>query len=244
VRFGGLTALDDVSIQVRAGQRVGLIGPNGAGKTTLFNVISGFIKPTAGTVTFDGQDISRLPTHRRAHVGIRRSFQNLGLMTDQTVGTNVAAGTHIHTPYRTLDPLARPRRWRRGERSIDERVTGQLIKSSLAPYRNQRVSDLSFGTARFVELATILVAEPRLLLLDEPTTGLDVHECNRLRKVLNSVQSEERATLVIAHDTAFVMEMCDWVYVLAGGRMLFMGPPEDVRTSDVVVDAYLGTGRR
>jgi branched-chain amino acid transport system ATP-binding protein len=239
VRFGGLVALDAISVEVRAGQAVGLIGPNGAGKTTLFNVISGLQRPTSGRVALDGVDITTLPAAARARVGIRRSFQNLGLMRDQSVSTNVSAGLHVEAAYRCLDPVVRPWRWARGEHLIRRSVATQLAGLGLAEQSDQRVADLSFGAARFVELASILVANPRLLLLDEPTTGLDLGERDRLRLMLQA-RPKDQTLLLIAHDAAFVMDLCDWVYVLAGGRMLFAGRPEAVRQEPSVVEAYLG----
>jgi branched-chain amino acid transport system ATP-binding protein len=228
-----------VSLQVSKGQAVGLIGPNGAGKTTLFNVISGLQRPTRGQVVLDGQDISALPAAARARLGVRRSFQSLGLMLDQSVSTNIAAGLHLRATYRALDPVLRPWRWRRGEAAVAEAVESQLCDLELSGHSDTRVADLSFGTARFVELASLLVARPRLLLLDEPTTGLDLGERERLRRLLQH-RPEGQTVLLIAHDAAFVMDLCDWVYVLASGRMLFAGPPEAVRQDSGVVEAYLG----
>ena len=241
VNFGGLVALDSINLEVRERQVVGLIGPNGAGKTTLFNVISGLQSATSGRIVFDGSDISGLPAPARARAGIRRSFQNLGLMQDQSVSVNVSAGLHLTVGYRALDPVLRPWRWRQGEAAIDESVTNVLTQFGLERFRDQQVADLSFGAARFVELASILVAQPRLLLLDEPTTGLDMAERDRLRTAIKA-RPDRQTILLIAHDAAFVMDLCDWVYVLARGQMLFAGRPEVVRENPMVIEAYLGKG--
>jgi ABC-type branched-subunit amino acid transport system ATPase component len=239
VNFGGLVALDRVTVRVNESKAVGLIGPNGAGKTTLFNVISGLQRATRGRVILDDHDISALPAAARARLSVRRSFQNLGLMLDQSVATNVAAGLHLEAEYRSLDPILRPWRWRRREAAISAAVDSELCDLDLIEHKDARVADLSFGTARFVELAGLLVARPRLVLLDEPTTGLDLGERERLRGLLKQ-RPEGQTVLLIAHDAAFVMDLCDWVYVLAGGRILFAGPPEEVRQDSGVIEAYLG----
>jgi ABC-type branched-subunit amino acid transport system ATPase component len=240
VRFGGLRALDGVSMAAEDGEIVGLIGPNGAGKTTLFNVVSGLQEATSGTVTFGGRDVSSAPAHARARLGIRRSFQNLGVMLDQTVETNVLAGQHLDVGYRPMDPVVRPLRWWRQERRVRAAVDEALAELALAGHRRELVRDLSFGVARFVELASLLVSSPRMLLLDEPTTGLDLGESRRLAQALAQVRQRGTTIVVVAHDVSFVMSLCDRVYVLAGGRMLFEGRPADARADPAVVQAYLG----
>lgn len=244
VQFGGLQALDDVSLDVGEGSVVGLIGPNGAGKTTLFNVISGLQSPTSGSILFDGQDITVVPPHRRAALGIRRSFQNLGLIQDQTVEVNVLAGRHLASSYQPWDVVARPWRWLAQERESRRRAADLMALFDLEDDRDERVSDLSFAAARFVELAAILAGDPRILLLDEPTTGLDVNESVQLQQVVRALRRDGRTMLVIAHDVGFVMRTCDWVYVLAGGRLLAQGTPEQVQADDAVIEAYLGGVRQ
>jgi branched-chain amino acid transport system ATP-binding protein len=240
VRFGGLLALDDVSLTVEAGRCTGLIGPNGAGKTTLFNVISGLQRPSAGSIGFRGRDLGPAPACERARRGIGRSFQNLGLMMDQTVEINVLAAQYPRTRYRPLDPIVRPWRWREEERHLARRMQGALDRFDLSAHRRELVGDLSFGKARFVELASVLVNEPDLLLLDEPTTGLDRVERAALLLALQRVRAEGRTILLIAHDTAFVMQLCDVIHVLVGGRVLSSGTPQQVRQDRRVVEAYLG----
>jgi len=240
VRFGGLLALDDVALKVERGQVAGLIGPNGAGKTTLFNVISGLQRPTAGSISYDGRDLTAHPAHQRAQTGIARSFQNLGLMMNQTVETNILAAQYRSARYHPFDPLIRPWRWRREERAFESRADEILSRFRLEGCRREFVGDLSFGIARFVELACTLVTGPQLLLLDEPTTGLDRQEREELLEALKRVRDEGRTILLIAHDVGFVMGLCDFVHVLVGGRVLVSGIPETVRQDRRVVEAYLG----
>ena len=240
VSFGGLRALNAVSLEVPERSVVGLIGPNGSGKTTLFNVISGLQKANQGTVRFGGRDITALPSRSRARLGIGRSFQNLGLMADETVRTNVLAAQYLTTGYRAWDLLMRPWRWWSEESRVAAQGYHIAESFNLTEHWDRRVSDLSFGAARFVELACVMIGKPRLLLLDEPTTGLDVIEVQRLLTALRLERASETAILVVAHDVKFVMDICDHVYVLETGNLLFDGPPSTVQREPRVIDAYLG----
>ncbi|MEA3019368.1 MAG: branched-chain amino acid transport system ATP-binding protein [Actinomycetota bacterium] len=240
VAFGGVQALDDVSISVPTGSVIGLIGPNGAGKTTLFNVISGLQRADRGRIIFAGNDISDLPTHRRAALGIGRSFQNLGLINDETVETNLIAAQHLASRYKAWQVLAQP--WRVGgdERRMRSRAHEVASAIGLADRLAVQVGDLSFGMARFVELACVQVERPPLMLLDEPTTGLDGGETVRLLELLRSQAAIGTTILLVAHDVRFVMDLCDYVYVLAEGRVLSHGEPRAVQRDPLVIEAYLG----
>ena len=240
--FGGLQALGGVSISVDEGAIVGLIGPNGAGKTTLFNSISGLQPLDGGRVLFRGQDVTTLPAHRRAAVGMGRSFQHLGLMMEEDVLTNVLAAQHLGAGYDDADLLLRPWRWWAGERRLRRRATAALAAVGLADQAGRTVKDLSFAAARSVELAAVLVEEPALMLLDEPTTGLDLTEVTELQHTLERVRAAGTTILVIAHDVGFVMGLCDHVYVLAQGQLLAAGTPAAVQDDPAVVEAYLGVG--
>ena len=241
VSFGGVRALAGASLVAEPGAIVGLIGPNGAGKTTLFNSISGLQRIDAGSIRFNGEDMTAWPTHRRARLGIGRSFQHLGLMMDETVETNVVAAQYLSAGYHPFDPILRPARWWRRERELRDRVDAALAEFGLGGERHRPVKDLSFAAARFVEVAAVLVQEPALMLLDEPTTGLDVAEVVTLQRTLEQARHRGTTIVVIAHDVSFVMGLCDVVYVLAEGRILTHGQPQDVQRDPAVVAAYLGT---
>jgi branched-chain amino acid transport system ATP-binding protein len=238
--FGGVRALEAVSLAVDEGAIVGLIGPNGAGKTTLFNVVSGLLLADSGSVLLDGEEIGRLPAHHRAGLGIGRSFQNLGLMLDETVEFNVLTALHRSAPYTGPDVLWRPWLRSRGERVLERRCARALGRFGLLADRGRRVRDLSFARARFVELAAVTAEAPRLMLLDEPTTGLDLAEVSKLHTVTGELRQEGTTILLVAHDVRFVMGVCDYVYVLAEGRLLAQGEPRDVQSHPAVVEAYLG----
>jgi len=240
VAFGGLQALGGVSLRVEDGAIVGLIGPNGAGKTTLFNSISGLQRLDSGQVVFGGRDVTGLAPHERAALGMGRSFQHLGLMMEESVETNVLAAQHLGAGYRDRDLVLRPWRWARRERALRSRAAAVLDSVGLAGERWRPVEDLSFAAARAVELAAVLVEEPALMLLDEPTTGLDVAEVADLQRTLLDVRAAGTTIVVIAHDVGFVMGLCDHVYVLAQGTLLAEGAPEAVQRDPAVVEAYLG----
>jgi branched-chain amino acid transport system ATP-binding protein len=241
VNFGAFRAVKDVSLHVDEGAIVGLIGPNGAGKTTLFNAVTGLVHMDHGTVRFADADISRLSPVRRARLGIGRSFQNLGLMMGESVNTNVLAAQFLSSAYTGWDVIVRPWRWRRCEGALHERTLSLLDHFELTPHLRTQVADLSFASARFVELCGVLARRPRLVLLDEPTTGLSSRESDRLRVALLQAQRDGVSILVISHDVSFVMKATEYVYVLSEGHMLMEGTPDEVRRDPAVISAYLGT---
>lgn len=241
VAFGGLSALADVSLKVAEGSIVGLIGPNGSGKTTLLNVISGLQRADEGRVSFAGEDVTALAPNKRAALGIGRSFQNLGIITDETLHTNLMAAQFVGTSYGSWDIFVRPWRWRREERRMRVRAAEAAAAFGLSGMLEDRIADLSLGQSRFAELACVLAEYPRIMLLDEPTTGLDIRATERLRRRLLDLRAEGKTILLVAHNIRFVMGVCDWVYVLASGRLLASGSPEAIHEDESVAAVYLGS---
>jgi branched-chain amino acid transport system ATP-binding protein len=239
VEFGGNRALSDVDIDARAGEITGLIGPNGAGKTTLFNVITGLQAPTAGRVRFDGRDVSRLDTHRRARLGIARTFQRLELFTDLTVRDNLRVAGEIRNTW-----SGRGRGLGTGSRRINvgretERVLDLI---GLTDRADVDVSTIPTGTARVVELGRALMIQPRVLLLDEPASGQSDDETKAFEVLLRRLVREDGLTIVLVeHDMTLVMEVCDRIHVLDFGEVISVGTPAAVRDDQRVRDAYLGS---
>ena len=228
VRFGGLQALGDVSIEVDPGYVTGLIGPNGAGKTTLFNVITGLQAPSGGSLHLGGRDITTEKPHTRARLGIARTFQRL-----ETFGTLSARDNVL------VAAEARSRSAHHG-RSPDRIADELLERIGLGEVASLRVDTLSTGTARLVELARALAAEPRVLLLDEPSSGLDEHETQMVGRVLLDLAADGLGVLLVEHDMAFVMSTCARIHVLDFGRVIAQGTPESIQRDPVVRAAYLG----
>jgi branched-chain amino acid transport system ATP-binding protein len=238
VRFGGLDALSNVSLAVPAGQIVGLIGPNGAGKTTMFNVLMGLQPTTHGQVSYLSQDISKWPAHRRGRAGMARTFQRLALFTRLTVHDNlIAAWESSHAG----GVLGRGRGRRR------ERVQEIMDLLNLWPLANRPAGELSTGQGRMVELGRALCTDPRLLLLDEPGSGLDAAETAAFSAVLRSViagtvadSAAHPGILLVEHDMALVMDVCAALTVLDFGQVIAQGTPAEIRANDLVRAAYLG----
>jgi branched-chain amino acid transport system ATP-binding protein len=223
VHFGGVAALSGVSLRAEAGAVSGLIGPNGAGKTTLFNVITGLQRPNSGSVSLGGTDVTRARTYRRARLGMARTFQRLELFSTLSAADNVRVGLEVggrsSSPSAALDLL--------------ERVG--VGEEAAAP-----VSSLPTGSARLVELARALSTDPKVLLLDEPFSGLDEHESATLGRLLTSLAAEGRAIVLVEHDTDLVLQICSTVHVLDFGRVIASGPPDAIRQDPAVQEAYLG----
>jgi branched-chain amino acid transport system ATP-binding protein len=242
LRFGGVTAIDGVDLVVRPGEVCGLIGPNGAGKTSLFNCISRFYEPQAGSIRFDGVEVLDLPGHRLARLGIARTFQELALFPTMSVRENVELATFprsragwLHGAVRS--PLSRRERLRSAVQADDLLGLLDLVDVADAP-----VPSLPYGTRKRVELARALAAEPRLLLLDEPASGLTPAELEPFTALLRLLREElELTVLLIEHQMAMVMALCDRVVVLDRGRVLAEGTPAEIGTSPAVQAAYLGT---
>jgi len=241
VRFGGIVALDGVSLDLNRGEILGLIGPNGAGKTTLFNCLSGVISPDVGSIFFEGHSLVYAPPHLRARFGIARTFQNLQLWGSMTVAENMmvpmdALGRRntfsdaLHLPFSSF-----------AERASMERARAILHVLDLDRYAGTRAGDLPAGIQRRVEIARALAMRPKLLLLDEPAAGLDAQETARLAELLHAVRERFHVSmLLVDHDMSLVMRVCDYVYVLDFGKLLARGQPAAIRSDPKVIAAYLG----
>ncbi|MGZ4464150.1 MAG: ABC transporter ATP-binding protein [Nocardioides sp.] len=228
VQFGGVTAVDEACFSAEAGRVTGLIGPNGAGKTTCFNVISGLQKPTRGAVRFDGRPVTTTPVHRRSKRGMGRTFQRLEAFGSLTVRDNVRVAFDIH---RGVTGLVRS-----GAADVD----ALLERVGIAAYAGERADSIPTGTARLLELARCLAADPRLLLLDEPSSGLDESETDAFGELLAGLAAEGRGILMVEHDMDLVMGVCDVIHVLDFGRVIASGAPADIRSDRRVQEAYLG----
>jgi branched-chain amino acid transport system ATP-binding protein len=233
VRFGGHRALTEVSLHVPAGRIVGLIGPNGAGKTTMFNVLTGLQRADQGRVSFRGSDITTWAPHRRGRAGMARTFQRLALFTRMTVQDNLVASWESSHRGGVLG---------RGREQRRRRVAEVMDLLDLWPLAHRIAGELSTGQGRMVELGRALCTDPRVLLLDEPGSGLDAKETASFSEVLRSVTSSDDspAVLLVEHDMALVMDVCSELSVLDFGRVIATGSPEDIRSNELVRAAYLG----
>jgi branched-chain amino acid transport system ATP-binding protein len=228
VRFGGNHAVSDVDLSVEAGRITGLIGPNGAGKTTTFNVITGLLEPTSGRVVLDGKDITRSKPHKRARLGLARTFQRLEVFGSMTARENILTAAEIH------------KSWSRHSGEPTE-VTDEIIdRIGLRFVADDRVDAMPTGLARLVELGRALATTPRVLLLDEPASGLDESESDEFGELLKSLAADGMAILMVEHDMDLVMRVCEWIHVLDYGAMLAVGTAEDIQANPDVLDAYLG----
>jgi branched-chain amino acid transport system ATP-binding protein len=241
IAFGGIKAVDGVTFSVAEGEIFAIVGPNGAGKSTIFNLISRIYEPTGGRLAFQGQDITSVPPHTIARRGIARTFQNIELFEHATVLDNLLIGRHCRAKPNILSEMLYTRSVQRQELAHREAVEEVIDFLDLANYRDQRISGLPYGVRKVVELARALCAKPKLLLLDEPASGLNTEETEEVAFWIDDIKNDLGVTVImIEHDMSLVSAVSDRVLALNNGRMLALGTPSQVQADPAVIEAYLG----
>jgi len=240
VRFGGLTALDAVSLTAEPGEVVGVIGPNGAGKTTLFNVVCGFVRPDEGSITWEGERLDGVRTSKLAGRGVARTLQALDLFAGLTAVENVMVGAGVHAKAGWLTAALGLRRSDRDEDALRAKALQALEQAGAAGVADRLPGTLPYPTQKRVALARALVAEPRLLLLDEPAGGLGADDMDELTERIDELRGRDLAIVLVEHHMDVVMKVCDRVVVLDFGKRICTGTPSEVQSDQAVLDAYLG----
>ncbi len=241
--FGGVTALVDFFMVQHENEITGIIGPNGAGKTTVFNLINGVYPLDNGRIFFINQDITESPAHKRAEMGISRTFQNIRLFKNLNVLDNMKVACGWKVRYSLWEEMIRLPRPQREEKEIDEKARYFLEYLNLTQYANQRPDNLPYGIQRRLELARTLMAEPKLLLLDEPAAGLNPKEVVSLMEMIKKLQQDYNLTIIIVeHHMELIMKICSLIHVLDFGKKIAVGKPEEIKRNESVLQAYLGDG--
>jgi branched-chain amino acid transport system ATP-binding protein len=239
-QFGGLQALSGVNMQVQSGKVTGLIGPNGAGKTTLINCISGLDHPTSGRITFANRDITHTPPYQITRLGIARTYQNIRLFGDMSALDNLLISQHGRGKATIFDALVFAQRYRREEAQLRANANALLDRFNLSAVADVEAGTLPYGDQRRLEMARALAIQPQLLLLDEPTAGMNPVETHELGEQIIRLRSEGLSVLVIEHDMSLIQQVCDDIYVLNFGQIIAHGTHEEIRHDPQVIEAYLG----
>lgn len=239
-QFRGLVAVDDVNFVLKPGEILGIIGPNGAGKTTLFNAISGFYPPTRGKVIFEGKDITGLKANRTARLGLVRTFQLVNLIDDETVFENVRIAHYLQRRKGALASVFHMRAAREDEKLIGHRTKDLMERMGLLEYGDETAQSLPHGLQRLLGVCLAMAAEPKLLLVDEPTAGLSASEAVTIIEHILRIRREGVTVMVVEHDMKVIMSICDRILVLNFGRKIAEGTPKEVSSNETVISAYLG----
>ncbi|MEA4848424.1 MAG: ABC transporter ATP-binding protein [Clostridiaceae bacterium] len=239
--FGGLLAVSEVDFEIKKGSIVGLIGPNGAGKTTLFNCITGNQKPTAGDIRFKSTNLASMKVNDITKLGISRTFQNIRLFKEMTVLDNVLVGMHTHVKHGLKDVMLKTKKQSADEGKMKEKSLELLKICELDRYTDEYAKNLSYGEQRRLEIARALATEPELLLLDEPSAGMNINETRLLEVFIHSIREQFKLSIIlIEHDMKFVMGLCERIIVLNNGQKIAEGLPKEIQNNEDVIRAYLG----